>query len=217
VELGNPDLVPEQGNFVDAGIKVNASRIQLTGNVFLNYLSSMITMVPADSVSFSAPEESGSTAKVHARRYENIDKALLSGFEFNVDWWLYPAGVAYGQLSYVRGDDRNTGDHLPQIAPLNGVVGIRHRITELGTIDVRSRFFGSQNKVAEGELPSEGYVLVDCFLTSKPIQMQGIQLQLSAGVENLTNTSYRSHLSTNRGNWMLEPGRNMKFKLSVTW
>jgi hemoglobin/transferrin/lactoferrin receptor protein len=217
VEMGNVDLVPEQGHFVDVGIKMSSSRIHLTGNLFTNYIDKMITMAPADSISFLMSNETDFSQKIFARRYKNVDEALLTGFEFGIDWLLYPAAVAYGQVSLIRGVERNTQNNLPGIVPLNGLVGWRQKVSVIGNFDLRARFFGAQNKVAEGEIPTEGYLLLDCYLNSEPIRLNGIQFQISVGVDNLTNTRYRSHLSTNRGNWMLEPGRNMKFKLGVTW
>jgi len=217
VEMGNADLVPEQGHFYDAGIKISSSRIHLTGNLFMNYINKMIAMAPADSVSFLMSNETDFSQLIFARRYKNIDEALLTGFELGIDWWLYPTGVAYSQLSFIRGVERNTEDNLPGIVPLNAMVGWRQKVSDIGNFDLRARFFGAQNKVAEGEIPTDGYLLFDCYLNSEPIRLNGIQFQISVGVDNLTNTHYRSHLSTNRGNWMLEPGRNMKFKLGVTW
>ncbi len=217
VEMGNADLVPEQGHFFDAGIKISSSRIHLTGNLFMNYINKMIAIAPADSVSFLMSNEADFSQMIFARRYKNIDEALLTGFEFGIDWWLYATGVAYGQLSFIRGVERNTEENLPGIVPLNGLIGLRQDISEIGNFDLRTRFFGAQNKVAEGEIATDGYLLLDGYLNSEPIRLNGLQLQFSIGVENITNTHYRNHLSTTRGNWMLEPGRNMKFKFSVTW
>ncbi|HBH22138.1 MAG TPA: hypothetical protein DDY13_01820 [Cytophagales bacterium] len=217
IEMGNPDLVPEQGNFLDAGIKINTSRIQLTGNVFINYIDKMITMAPADSVSFFISDDAGPSQKTFARRYQNINKALLSGFEVSVDWLAYSSGVAYGQLNYVRGIDRSKEENLPQIIPFNGMIGLRQKVRDAGSIDLRVRHFAAQNNVAEGEVTTDAYTLLDCFFESEPLRMSGWQLQFTAGIENITNTRYRNHLSTNRGFWMLEPGRNIKCKVSILW
>jgi outer membrane receptor protein involved in Fe transport len=71
--------------------------------------------------------------------------------------------------------------------------------------------------VAEGELTTDSYALLDCFFESELIRMNGKQLQFAAGVENLANAKYRNHLSTNRGGWTLEPGRNFKCRVSFMW
>lgn len=217
IEMGNPELVPEQGNFLDAGIKVNDSRIQLKGNFFMNYINKMITMAPADSVSFLTSSDTGSSQKTFTRMYQNVDKALLTGFEISADWLAYQTGVAYGQINYLRGIDRSSEEDLPQIIPFNGILGLRQKVAEAGNLDVRVRYFAAQNNVAEGEFTTEAYSLLDCFFETEPIRINGSQLQFAAGLENLTNTRYRNHLSTNRGNWTMEPGRNFKFKVSFIW
>jgi len=217
VELGNAGLVPEEGNFVDTGIKISSSRIHFTGNLFMNYIDKMITLAPADSVSFLMSNETDFSQLVFTRRYKNIDKALLTGFELGIDWLLYPGSVAYGQFSFVRGLEQSTKENLPGIVPPNGVVGWRQQLSKIANLDLRSRFFGDQDNIAEGEVATDGYVLLDCYVSSEPISFYGTRFQFTLGIDNVLNTSYRNHLSTNRGNWMLEPGRNIKFRFSVTW
>jgi hemoglobin/transferrin/lactoferrin receptor protein len=217
VELGNPDLVPEKGNFINAGIKLKSAKIQVTGDLFVNTLENMIAMAPTDSVSFMISNDTSYSPKVFARRYKNIDDALLSGFEMGIDWWLYPAGVIYGQLSFVRGIDRSSGGNLPQIAPLNGIIGLRQKVPAVGVFEFRARYFGAQNHVAEGEVISDSYLLLDAFVESVPLRVKWLQFRLSVGIENLANTRYRNHIITNRGNWNLEPGRNIRARLSIMW
>ena len=217
IEMGNPGLVPEQGNFLDVGFKVNDSRMQLKGNFFMNYINKMITMAPADSVSFLTSSDTGFSQRTFSRQYQNIDNALLTGFELSADWLAYQTGVAYGQISFVRGIDRSSGEDLPQIMPFNGILGLRQQVAEAGNFDVRVRYFAAQNHVAEGELTTDSYALLDCFFESELIRIIGTQVQFAAGVENLANAKYRNHLSTNRGQWALEPGRNFKCRASFMW
>jgi hemoglobin/transferrin/lactoferrin receptor protein len=217
VELGNADLVPEQGNFIDVGIKKRSAKLQFAANVFFNRISKMITMSPADSVVFVMEGDMGLSEKTFARKYQNIDEATITGFEMSVDWQAYPSTVVYGQVSYVRGIESNTKENLPGIVPLNSTAGLRRQLGNLGDVEFRTRIFNAQDKIAEGEVKSDGYWLLDCYATTSPITLGGSQLQFSAGIENIANTKYRSHLSTNRGNWALEPGRNVKLRLSVSW
>jgi outer membrane receptor protein involved in Fe transport len=159
----------------------------------------------------------GLSEKTFARKYQNIDEATITGFEMSVDWQAYPSTVVYGQVSYVRGIESNTKENLPGIVPLNSTAGLRRQLGNLGDVEFRTRIFNAQDKIAEGEVKSDGYWLLDCYATTSPITLGGSQLQFSAGIENIANTKYRSHLSTNRGNWALEPGRNVKLRLSVSW
>jgi len=217
VEMGNPELKPEQGNFFDTGLKINTETFKMSANLFLNVLNNMIVMAPADSTVFWLGDGSGTTDAMYTRRYRNIDRAKLAGFDFDIYWQMYAGGSLYGNLSFVRATDSYSGNPLAGIAPLNGLLGIRQQLGFIGFLEVNTRFYNRQHRVAEGEQPTDGYVLLNGYVQSRPIVLGRIQWQLSGGIENMLNTRYRNHLATNRGDWMLEPGRNVKFKLSFLW
>jgi hemoglobin/transferrin/lactoferrin receptor protein len=54
-------------------------------------------------------------------------------------------------------------------------------------------------------------------LASEKIALGRTGLQIFAGIDNITNTSYTNHLSTNRGSISVEPGRNIYVRLSLSF
>ena len=62
-------------------------------------------------------------------------------------------------------------------------------------------------------MKTPGYAVFNWALNSNMSALSGLDLKISAGMENIFNKSYRNHLSTARGNITEEPGRNIYLKL----
>jgi outer membrane receptor protein involved in Fe transport len=54
-------------------------------------------------------------------------------------------------------------------------------------------------------------------LNSDTFNSSGLDLKISAGMENILNKNYRNHLSTARGSITAEPGRNIYLKLTLNF
>ncbi|MBN2354864.1 TonB-dependent receptor [candidate division KSB1 bacterium] len=196
IKLGDPDLKPEQGNYIDFGIRLFFDRVNFSGNLFYNKLSDLVT-------------ESTGTFEGRSALYKaNIGEATLYGSDFSME--LNPVGnqIIYLQGSYVHGQDDVQNVPLPQIAPLNGSIGIRSAILPLCTTQLSAIIFADQERIAEGEIKTGGYSYFNFYINSKPFRVAGLQMSLMVGVENFTDKTYRNHLATNRGEINIEPGRN---------
>ncbi len=203
VELGNPELNPERGYFFDGGIKLWNDNLSLTFDVFYNYIADLVV------------QKSGTYDGRAALINSNIGKAVLYGFDGSLNYNFYKDIILYCTTSFVRGKNIEDNLYLPQIPPLNGILGIKTPVTYFLNLDFSSTFFTTQNKIAPGEISTPGYVYFDFYLSSKEFEIRGITYQLFAGVENLTNKAYRNHLATNRGSVTVEPGRNIFIKVIV--
>ncbi len=84
-------------------------------------------------------------------------------------------------------------------------------------VDLSATFYDEQNKVSTDEKITPGYVYFDLAINSYPIHFSLVNIQIFAGVENIFNASYRSHLSTYRGINLTEPGRNIYAKVKLAW
>ncbi len=217
VEYGNPELVPELGQFFDLGGRISSTKLQLSGSVFVNALEQMIAIAPADSISFLRASDGVASNNILAYRYKNIDKALLTGFDASIDWKVYQRWIIHGNVSYTNGVNRVLDEPLPEIAPLNGIVGVKHHLKKWGEWNLRARLFAQQNRIAEGELATDGYVIMDFMIQSDPIVIRPFVMRVRGGMENIMNTAYRNHLSTYRGIWTLEPGRNINLSVNLKW
>ncbi|MBU0475344.1 MAG: TonB-dependent receptor [Bacteroidetes bacterium] len=203
IYLGNPDLNPEQGYFFDAGIRIWNSNFTLKGNVFYNSFYNLVIdkEVISDSLFIK----------------NNVGEARLYGFDFSLEYNFYKEMVLYSSIAYVRGEDTGNDLDLPEIAPLNGRLGFRTKLTDLFNLNFTASVFAEQDKIAQGEEKTPGYATFDCSFNTTKINLSLANLELFAGIENITDVAYRNHLATNRGLIRWEPGRNLFIKAKLSW
>ncbi len=213
VRLGNPDLKPEKGYSADLGIRIWKPRFNLQSAFFANRLTDMVVEKSGEFVYTLTSESDPDT--IAALINSNVRKALLYGAELQFAYNFYNNLVLFGSGSYVRGKDTGEGGNLPQIPPFKGRLGIRYNWLPAGSIELSALGAARQGKIAEGETETDGYVRLDLALSSVEFDLPFAKLQLFAGIDNIGDKSYTNHLSTNRGDIKLEPGRNVFVRLKL--
>lgn len=203
IRVGNPNLAPEKGMFGDLGFRVWRDNITFSGNVFYNSFEDLVTEIP------------GTYDNRPAFIKTNVGQARLYGYDFEFMYNIIKSFVAYGSLSYVRGEDTQNKVNLPLIPPLNGKVGIKFSVHNYVNFDLNTALFDKQENTAAGELNTPGYAVFNAGISSIPIKYKFFACQLFAGVENILDKDYRNHLSSNRGLIVEEPGRNFYAKLKL--
>lgn len=204
LRIGNPDLSPEKGLFFDAGIRLWYPEFSFSGNVFYNAFNDLVAEI--------AGTYEGRSALIKT----NIGDARLYGYDLSFMYNFYKSFVAYGNLSYVRGEDTKNNLNLPQIPPLNGSLGLKFSLLKFLNADVNSVISQSQNNTASGEVSTAGYAILNAGFSTMPFILNkngNLRLTFFAGAENIFNKDYRNFLSTVRGNVTTEPGRNFYLKL----
>lgn len=218
VRLGNPDLKPESGYSADLGLRIWKKKLNFQANLFANRILNLIVETPGEFIyTWNTGASEGLTDTLPALVNTNVSKAFLYGFDFGFQYNFYSGFVLVGTGSYVRGRDTEAGTDLPQIPPLSGRLGIRYTYNRIGSAEMTVVGAAGQDKVAEGEKETGGYTRLDLSLSSTRISMGPATLQLFAGIDNITDRSYTSHLSTNRGSISVEPGRNIYLRMSLTF
>ena len=205
VLVGNPNLTSENEKSIDLGIRCYLPNLKIISSFFYNYFNDLVTEVP------------GTFEGRNAFIKTNIGKSRLYGFDFNMDYNFYNDFVLYTTASYVKGDDITANSNLPEIPPLNGIVGFQLNNLNQFNFDLSSTIFAAQNKVAEGELKTPGYAVFNLMVNTENIELSSLRLRIYAGIDNILNKNYRNHLSTFRGNIIEEPGRNFYVKLITSW
>ena len=205
IRVGDPNLKPEQGYFFDLGFRLFPEKLNFTTSIFLNSLKDLVAEIPGTY--------DGKNALVKT----NIGEALLYGFEYSIDYRLMNQINIYNTLSYVRGLNQKDDQDLPQISPLNSIIGIEYFPLEWMSADFSSIIFAEQNKVAPGEKITPGYATFNFKLNFINLNLGSTKAGLSAGVENMFDKEYRNHLSTNRGSITTEPGRNFFFRANLAF
>lgn len=139
-------------------------------------------------------------------------KADFYGAEAEASFALFDEGGRKlrleGQYDYVRGD---TDLGAPARIPSYSVTG--RLVYESSIIDARveARRVGGQDRVADFELPTDGYTLVNAYAAFKPAALDG--LTLFAEARNVGDEEAREHTSFLKDIAPL-PGRNFRVGLA---
>lgn len=209
IYLGNPDLEPENGYYIDFGTRFWFTNFTFKVNLFANFINNYIVDNPVVTDSLYVKN--------------NVSKARIYGFDLSFEYELIKSFVLYGNASYSRGKDTELDLDLPEIPPLNGKLGLRTTYFNYFTTDLTVNIFDDQTDGKINQDPTKwqvhtpGYVTYDLYLNSMPINLVSTNITISAGIENITDRAYRNSLSTNRGIIKLEPGRNYFAKISLNW
>ena len=214
VQLGNQDLKPEDGYFADLGVRYWGNRLQIEGSAFINRISNMIVDAPGE---FIYNTTDGTTDTLPALIASNVSKALLYGFEIDGSWMFMKNLYADFSASYTIGRDTENKTYLPLIPPFSGRLGLTYNYPKIGSASLSLLAASKQEKIAEGEIPTDGYCRLDLALSTRIFDFGRCGLQIFGGIDNITNTTYVNHLSTNRGDIRYEPGRNFYIKLNFTF
>jgi hemoglobin/transferrin/lactoferrin receptor protein len=201
VRIGDPSLKPEKGKSADLGIRYYQTDLKFVSSIFFNYFDDLVTEMP------------GTFEGRNAYIKTNIGEARMYGFDLGADYNFYSDYIVHASASFVKGDDIMANGNLPEIPPLNGIMGIKFGLLDKLEVDLSSRIFTEQNKVAAGEMTTPGYAVFNFQLNTKPINFSSFKVQIFAGIENIFDKNYRDHLSTTRGSITVEPGRNFYVKL----
>lgn len=161
-ERGDVDLGKERANGVDVGLAWQGAEQMLRLNVYRTQFSSYIAL-DATGVQIDADGES-----LPEYAFKSVP-ALLQGFELEGRLDL-PASLLAGaklsltaQLDGVRGENRDTGEALPRLAPLRASLGLDAQYG-LWSGRVELRGAARQDRVPVLDSPTAGYGIVKLSL-----------------------------------------------------
>ncbi|MGH8094118.1 MAG: TonB-dependent receptor [Chthoniobacterales bacterium] len=125
-------------------------------------------------------------------QYQNFDRADLYGVDGEAHYDFTKEFTVRGQLSYVRGINRENGDNLYRIEPLHGTVSLEYH-TGAWHGAVEGVLAARQDEVSafNGELPTDGYALLN--LRGGYTFRDHLNVELA--VENLLDERYEDHLA----------------------
>lgn len=182
--VGNPELDATRNNQVDLGVKLSGEAYYLNASIFYSSLDNYIYVTSVADKDGILPD---------ARSFTNIDAEMYGG-ELAGQIALPKELFLSGALSYVRGENRETGQNLVEIPPLTGNVSLRYDVGSY-FVAVTERFAGRQDRVDvdlhEEETP--GWAVTDL--------KAGFEMgrwSVIGGLNNLFDKYYESHLSYQR-------------------
>ena len=190
------DLEDLDVNF--AGIAGANDQVRVKGSWFLSEGDDFITQ----DVDIAA----GTTQNI------NIPNARLTGFEVDGEYQFLPVTVKLG-LSYVKAENRDTGEYLSNNVPLTLVADLSYRAEAIASIfGVRGRFARANNRVGDNDATTAGYSVYDVYYRWTPDWPHLETLTLDLAVSNITDKSYAKRFAS-----LKEEGRSYNVRLAYKW
>ena len=214
--LGNPNLKSEKNYQSDIRVEKHWDSFKLFGNVFYSYLNDYITAFVDTTLQrkFLPCKD-----PKHAKRYTNIDKAYMYGFEAGMEF-DFLNNFRYGlSAGYTYAQNNSWDEPLPEIPPfaINTDIGY---YTEKFEALVKGRIVSEQDRIAPSfaESSTPGFTVFDIKLRYQLFDI----LNIYASVTNIFNENYVEHLSRAYKNMSepslyYEPGRSFNIGLKINF
>ena len=194
VKLGDPNLQPEHSEFLEWNLDWKGERTRTGISAFRNRLHDMITEKFKDPATI-----------VNA----NVQEAEIIGLDYELETHIADQFKLYGNLGWLRGRDIETDSALPQIAPLNGLAGVRYEEGSGLFAAVELPFSARQNLPSAGVKETKAWASLDLRVGYEETCGGSFERQkIFAGVLNVFDSAYKQYLTTARGFDFNEPGRS---------
>ena len=197
-EVGNPELNEEVGHGLEVSLRYATEHLGVQTSVFYYDFSNYLYPRATGEESIRRP--------LPIYQFTG-DAARLAGAELLIESEPVRGLSVNTTLSYVQGDLTERDEALPFIPPLTGKLDVKYtwRVFTAGST---LRFAAEQNRLGEFEEATDGFGVYDAFLQGHITHGTHMHT-FSLTLENLTNATYRMHLSRVKS-IMPEPGRNIK-------
>ncbi|MGE3466008.1 MAG: TonB-dependent receptor [Pyrinomonadaceae bacterium] len=238
--VGNPNLRPETGTNFDTSIKIRKAKFSASATYFRNsykdflntreandrrgcpiFITQPGTVFDADNcniVSFPPGR-----APVRVSQTQNIDKALIQGFEAEFE---APIMISFGYLtpnaniSYLRGDNTDRNVPLDIISPLRTNIGLRwNNFAKAYFFNYDVRIVAEQTRLSPSFLlpvnqggnggPEPGFVTHNTS-GGYYFRREKFNFNINLGISNLFNRAYAEQ-------FVFAPARGRSFTIGTTW
>jgi hemoglobin/transferrin/lactoferrin receptor protein len=186
---GNPELKPERSLFAEYGLGYHNGPLQLDLSLFANFVNDYIT------------EKVVSASEI---RMDNVASARIYGVELS-GRYAFPVGLdLYGNLTYLRGQDRAERQPLAGVAPFKALVGLEYRHGSGFWASLEGKFVAGQSRTPRDVRESDAYSTASLGLG---YDFEGqARHQIALQVDNLFDAKYDNYLANQRGYTVWEPG-----------
>ncbi|MDQ3413702.1 MAG: TonB-dependent receptor [Verrucomicrobiota bacterium] len=180
--LGNLELDPEVSHQIALTGDWHGEGWELKVTPFYNFVSDYIQGTAINRLVNGLP----------VLQYQNLDRADLYGVDAEAHYDLTKEFTLRGQLSYVRGVDRDNDDSLYRIQPLHGTVSLSHHWSDWHSA-VELAWATGQDDVSafNNEPTSDGYAVLN--LRTGYTFHEHLHVDLT--LQNLFDENYADHLA----------------------
>lgn len=205
-ELGNAAFAKEKSKALDVTLRMKSGKHSGSIGVFRNRFDNFITLFDSGNTRGADgelnPADAGDGTSLNTGEeilpefaYRAVP-ARFRGIEGEGRFRVMERGGSLDLLvnaGYVRAEDRSSGQALPRIAPWRYGFGLDYRQDRLGA-RLDATFYSDQDRVAAGELPTDGYTMLNAAVTYR-IPAAGFRLEAFLRGVNLLNEEARNHVS----------------------
>lgn len=181
-EIGDPTLETERGISIEGSARWEAGPLRIDGSLYRFDFERFIFLAPTGAELDGLPVFQATQADANFTGGE-IAATLELGEAFGAHWHID------GSADIVRAKLDGGGD-LPRIPPMAATAGIEAE-TDLVSARLEARWADDQDRVAEGELPTDGWTALDLRTTWHLTP----QVDLIVDGTNLTDEEIRHHAS----------------------
>jgi hemoglobin/transferrin/lactoferrin receptor protein len=190
IEVPNPNLKPEKSFNAEIGWKSKYEALSWSVFLFRNNLKDLIER----QKSTYNGQDSIEGERVYKK--ENFSKAIIQGFEAEIQYEFVTWLSAYGNLTYTYGQNETLEEPMSRIPPLNGRLGVYTTSpkgywgrAEWLTAGKQDRLSGGDE--ADSRIPEGGTPGWNVFNLRAGYDWKW--LGLTAGLNNILDEAYRTH------------------------
>lgn len=179
--IANPDLKAERGYAFETGIRGRSSVSEWSVVAYHNRYSDFIQS--RASLGFDPSRGALIFQSI------NRDKVVIEGIEASISYQLSDQWAASFSAEYSRGEDRQTGRHIADVAPPRAIAEVQYSANNWDARVVLTAVRGQRELVDESDNPlysAPGYATLD-VLTRWYVNTD---LNVSIGLFNLTDRQY---------------------------
>ncbi len=199
--LGNPDLDPEKSYYLEYGLHYTTETVRASASAYANFLTDYI------AESLVSPT---------LLQMENIGEARIYGAELEADWSLTSHWNLYGNLALCMGRDEQKDEPLRNIAPVNGLLGIRYTMGNGFWARLETPWAAQQDEVPDGISTTDGWMTVN-MAAGYGFDWEKLHHEISLEANNLLDKRYHNYLANSRGIELLEAGINVALNYRISF
>jgi iron complex outermembrane receptor protein len=188
--IGNINLDSETAYQLDVGLNYHNGDLYIAPHIYYQNIDNYIqgTATSSQAAKMVASMMMGDESPL---QFSNVD-AKIYGADIR---WQYLASNSWklsGQAAYVRGQRRDVDDPLYRIAPANASVAVTY-LADAWQVELEIKGFAEQDNVSDTnyEMETAGYGVLNLAMDYD----FNDDLTFRAGIDNLLDRQYRSHLS----------------------
>lgn len=197
---GNPGLDPEQTYYAEYGVRYDRKTFHAGMRLFANMITDYIA------------EKRVSPTRIEL---DNVDDARIYGAELDARWQFHRHWALYGDVTALRGRDKENDQALAGVAPVSGQIGVDYKKGGFWA-NVNSRMIAPQHATPANVEDSKGVILLNAALGYR-FELQGLKHDFSLTLDNIFDSQYDNYLAHQRGYQVWEPGIALALNYSVSF